>query len=247
MGVTLAVTLAAVVMMVVEALRPGPALAARPRLVAAGDRAERACRSASVFLAGATYDRLDGRPAALARAGAGTGGRRRLGYLAITFVYYWWHRGRHEVAVPLALVPPGHHSPQRIEIITSFYKHPFEIARERRPLERDPLPAASASRRRRRRARSRCRAWRSSSTTGTCRRRTGWASSSSGPRATASITRRACTRSTTPTCRCGTCCSARSATRAASRRAAASGREASTGWRRCCAAWTWSEAAESRA
>ena len=48
-------------------------------------------------------------------------------YLAITFVYYWWHRWRHEVPLLWRWLHQLHHSPQRIELVTSFYKHPFEI------------------------------------------------------------------------------------------------------------------------
>jgi sterol desaturase/sphingolipid hydroxylase (fatty acid hydroxylase superfamily) len=51
-----------------------------------------------------------------------------VGYLAITFVYYWWHRWRHEVPFLWRWLHQLHHSPQRIEVITSFYKHPVEIA-----------------------------------------------------------------------------------------------------------------------
>ena len=57
----------------------------------------------------------------------GTTGGALLGYFVITFVYYWWHRWRHEVAWLWRWVHQIHHSPQRIEIITSFYKHPLEI------------------------------------------------------------------------------------------------------------------------
>ena len=49
------------------------------------------------------------------------------GYLAITFIYYWWHRFRHESNFLWRWFHQVHHSPQRIEIITSFYKHPIEI------------------------------------------------------------------------------------------------------------------------
>src|SRR5262249_39822873 len=40
---------------------------------------------------------------------------------------YWWHRWRHEVDFLWRWLHQVHHSPQRIEIITSFYKHPLEI------------------------------------------------------------------------------------------------------------------------
>jgi sterol desaturase/sphingolipid hydroxylase (fatty acid hydroxylase superfamily) len=43
-----------------------------------------------------------------------------------TLVFYWWHRLRHENGWWLAF-HQIHHSPSRIEIMTSFYKHPIEI------------------------------------------------------------------------------------------------------------------------
>lgn len=50
-----------------------------------------------------------------------------IGYLFITFVYYWWHRVRHENNILWRYLHQFHHSPTRIEVITSFYKHPLEI------------------------------------------------------------------------------------------------------------------------
>jgi sterol desaturase/sphingolipid hydroxylase (fatty acid hydroxylase superfamily) len=50
-----------------------------------------------------------------------------VGYVAITFVYYWWHRWRHKSSFLWRVFHQVHHSPQRIEIITSFYKHPVEV------------------------------------------------------------------------------------------------------------------------
>jgi len=48
-------------------------------------------------------------------------------YFIATFVFYWWHRWRHEVDLLWRLFHQIHHSPQRIEVITSFYKHPGEM------------------------------------------------------------------------------------------------------------------------
>ncbi len=59
--------------------------------------------------------------------GLGVVGGTIAGYLAITFVYYWWHRARHASPFLWRWFHQVHHSPQRIEIITSFYKHPVEI------------------------------------------------------------------------------------------------------------------------
>jgi sterol desaturase/sphingolipid hydroxylase (fatty acid hydroxylase superfamily) len=44
-----------------------------------------------------------------------------------TFVFYWWHRLRH-ASFFWQLFHQLHHSPRRIEALTSFYKHPVEIA-----------------------------------------------------------------------------------------------------------------------
>ena len=43
-----------------------------------------------------------------------------------TFFFYWWHRVRHLKGFWL-IFHQIHHSPSRIEAITSFYKHPIEI------------------------------------------------------------------------------------------------------------------------
>jgi sterol desaturase/sphingolipid hydroxylase (fatty acid hydroxylase superfamily) len=50
-----------------------------------------------------------------------------VGYFVTTFFYYWWHRWRHESDFLWCWVHQMHHSPQRIEVITSFYKHPNEL------------------------------------------------------------------------------------------------------------------------
>jgi sterol desaturase/sphingolipid hydroxylase (fatty acid hydroxylase superfamily) len=48
------------------------------------------------------------------------------GWFAGTLVFYWWHRIRHRRGF-WRVFHQLHHSPSRIEILTSFYKHPLEI------------------------------------------------------------------------------------------------------------------------
>lgn len=50
-----------------------------------------------------------------------------LAYFIATFVFYWWHRWRHQFDPLWVAFHQIHHSPQRIEVITSFYKHPGEM------------------------------------------------------------------------------------------------------------------------
>lgn len=50
-----------------------------------------------------------------------------IAYFIATFIFYWWHRWRHESDVLWKLFHQIHHSPQRLEVITSFYKHPAEM------------------------------------------------------------------------------------------------------------------------
>lgn len=50
-----------------------------------------------------------------------------LAYFLATFVFYWWHRLRHESDFLWRYFHQIHHSPQRLEVITSFYKHPQEM------------------------------------------------------------------------------------------------------------------------
>jgi sterol desaturase/sphingolipid hydroxylase (fatty acid hydroxylase superfamily) len=49
-----------------------------------------------------------------------------VGWFLGTFVFYWWHRLRHQDGF-WRIFHQVHHSPARIEILTSFYKHPVEI------------------------------------------------------------------------------------------------------------------------
>ena len=135
-GVVLAL---GVVMMLVERLRVEPG----PRCAAGGGARSRSTRAGRRGLARRRRPGTAGfeRHGPGRRTGSATIGGAIVGYLAITFVYYWWHRWRHESPFLWRWFHQVHHSPQRIEIITSFYKHPLEIVAEQRAVERDPVPA----------------------------------------------------------------------------------------------------------
>ncbi len=49
-----------------------------------------------------------------------------IGWFIGTFVFYWWHRIRHQNRF-WQVFHQIHHSASRIEVLTSFYKHPVEI------------------------------------------------------------------------------------------------------------------------
>lgn len=50
-----------------------------------------------------------------------------IAYFITTWLFYHWHKARHEVYFLWILFHQFHHSATRIETITSFYKHPLEI------------------------------------------------------------------------------------------------------------------------
>ncbi len=49
-------------------------------------------------------------------------------YFVSTLLFYWWHRVRHESKFWWRMAHQIHHSASRLEVLTSFYKHPLEIA-----------------------------------------------------------------------------------------------------------------------
>jgi sterol desaturase/sphingolipid hydroxylase (fatty acid hydroxylase superfamily) len=111
---------------VVERLRPGRALPAVrgwwPRALALN-----AVQVAIVVVAGRAWDGWMVARRPWSADALGVAGGAVAGYLVITFVYYFWHRARHESALLWRLFHQVHHSPSRIEVVTSFYKHPLEI------------------------------------------------------------------------------------------------------------------------
>jgi sterol desaturase/sphingolipid hydroxylase (fatty acid hydroxylase superfamily) len=50
-----------------------------------------------------------------------------IAYFIATFIFYWWHRWRHQYDFLWTRFHQIHHSAQRLEVITSFYKHPLEM------------------------------------------------------------------------------------------------------------------------
>jgi sterol desaturase/sphingolipid hydroxylase (fatty acid hydroxylase superfamily) len=124
--ITLTVLGVALVMMAVERLGPGRRW---PRVRGWWWRAIllNLVQVAAVWLAGVGWNGWMVRHSPWSADWLGATGGALVGYLAITFVYYWWHRWRHESGFLWRWLHQLHHSPQRIEVITSFYKHPFEI------------------------------------------------------------------------------------------------------------------------
>ena len=47
-------------------------------------------------------------------------------FLASSFVWYWWHRLIHKSDLLWKLMHQLHHSPNRIEALTTFYVHPLD-------------------------------------------------------------------------------------------------------------------------
>jgi len=117
----------ALAMIVIERLWPGHKLPAsqgwwlRVALV-------NAVQLGIVILAGVTWDRwMDGVSLVSLSPGLNDWAAGFIAYIVSTFVYYFWHRLRHESDFFWRLSHQLHHSPRRIELLASFYKHPVEI------------------------------------------------------------------------------------------------------------------------
>ncbi len=81
-----------------------------------------------VLLAGVSWERwLTGKSLFQLSDHAGTVAGGLIAYFIATFVFYWWHRWRHQHDFLWRHFHQIHHSPQRLEVITSFYKHPLEM------------------------------------------------------------------------------------------------------------------------
>ncbi len=88
-----------------------------------------ACQISIVLLAGVAWNRwLEGHSLFHLAGVLPSWGEGVLGWFIGTFVFYWWHRWRHDVPFLWRVCHQVHHSPSRIELLTAFYKHPVEIA-----------------------------------------------------------------------------------------------------------------------
>jgi sterol desaturase/sphingolipid hydroxylase (fatty acid hydroxylase superfamily) len=124
--IALVVIAFAVVMIAVELVHP-----ARKWPVVAGWWLRAAifnsCQLGFVYLAGIAWDGWMQRHRPWTTDGLDDSLAAFIGYLVITFIYYWWHRWRHALQFLWRWFHQLHHSAQRIEVITSFYKHPVEL------------------------------------------------------------------------------------------------------------------------
>lgn len=51
-----------------------------------------------------------------------------IGYIAVTFINYWWHRLRHQNNLMWRLFHQIHHSTHRLQTAAALYAHPFDYA-----------------------------------------------------------------------------------------------------------------------
>jgi sterol desaturase/sphingolipid hydroxylase (fatty acid hydroxylase superfamily) len=128
--VTVAIIIAvAALLVVVEYARPGrrwPKVAGWwPRALALN-----ACQVGAVFLAGATWERWLHGPHLFALSRLPLVPQLAVAYAVNVLWLYWFHRARHRIGPLWRWLHQVHHSPQRIEILTAFYKHPLEIVVE---------------------------------------------------------------------------------------------------------------------
>lgn len=119
----------ALVMLVIDQLRPARAW---PRVRGWWPRAlaVNGVQVAMVFVAGATWEQWLHGASVVDAAALPVAAEYAVAYGAYVLWLYWSHRARHHFGVLWRWFHQLHHSPARIEILTTFYKHPLEIVVE---------------------------------------------------------------------------------------------------------------------
>jgi sterol desaturase/sphingolipid hydroxylase (fatty acid hydroxylase superfamily) len=124
---TLAIIAATVFFFVLERMLPGRELPEAPGWYARAAFLN-TCQVGIVLLAGVAWNRWFQKFSIFHLSGMMTPvWQGLLGWFIGTFVFYWWHRARHESVFLWRACHQIHHSPSRIELLTAFYKHPVEI------------------------------------------------------------------------------------------------------------------------
>ena len=124
----LLIFVAAIVFLCLERVFPGRSLPDSPGWYACAASLN-AVQLGIVLLAGVTWNVWLQGPSLFHIADLGTPFLQgSLCWFVGTFVFYWWHRARHASDVLWTGLHQIHHSATRIETLTSFYKHPLEIA-----------------------------------------------------------------------------------------------------------------------
>jgi sterol desaturase/sphingolipid hydroxylase (fatty acid hydroxylase superfamily) len=126
LALTVAVTVFGLLMMLVERIRPGRDM---PKVTGWITRAIllNGCQILAILLAGVVWNGWMAQNRRWSADWLGTAAGALTGYLALTFVYYWWHLWRHRSDFLWRWFHQIHHSAQRLELLTAFYKHPLEI------------------------------------------------------------------------------------------------------------------------
>jgi len=116
----------ALIFFVLERARPGRELPQEPGWYARAV-ALNACQLAIVLVAGVAWGQWLRGWSLFAISDWPDAAQGGIGWFAGTFVFYWWHRARHRVDLLWRIFHQIHHSARRIEVLTSFYKHPLEM------------------------------------------------------------------------------------------------------------------------
>lgn len=120
------IVVAGLVMMAVEAVKPSRGL---PRVRGFWVRAIllNVAQAAVVVIAGFTWERWMQGASLFGLAHWPDVPAVATAYFGSSFIFYWWHRARHEVPTLWRACHQVHHSISRLSVVAAFYKHPLEF------------------------------------------------------------------------------------------------------------------------